>query len=389
MNNKRKCLAMALAIGMAFSTVACAGAQANADNSSGEPYVPTITSPQQGKTISLLEGDIYEFASNYSKYCGMNFTLGDYQGDRYMPRPATLTWKNQREGALYYTFKIGTDKELEDADTYLVSETIIHIDYLYAATDYYYQIYAHYDNDEVLKSRVFDFTTAALPRTVYIEGVSNTRDMGGYLTVDGTHRIKQGMIYRRGEVDRNWGKITEEGKRVMVHELGIKTDLDLREASGAPLTQSPIDPSLNYVNAPKAPYYTDKIISAEYKESLIKEIRTFANPDNYPIYLHCSLGRDRAGTLAFLISALLGMNEMDIFRDYEMSFFSKNGWADAAQGAGQLNAMVGVFQGLYDYIKNYKRGGSMADNAAAFMMEHLGITQEEIDTIREIMLEEV
>lgn len=389
MNKKKQWLAMTLAIGMALSTVACAGAQANADNSNGDPYVPMITSAQHDTTIALLDGEIYDFVTNYTKYSARNFTTGDFQGNRYMPKPATLTWENQRDGALYYTVKIGTDKELTDADSYLVSETSIDIDYLYSGTEYYYQIYAHYDNDEVLKSRVFDFYTANLPRTVYIEGVSNTRDMGGYLTADGAHRIKQGMIYRGGEVDRSKGAITEEGKRVMIHELGIKTDLDLREASGTPLTESPIGPSLNYVNAPKAPYYMNKIIEADYKESLIMEIRTFANPNNYPIYLHCSLGRDRAGTLAFLISALIGMSETDIFRDYELSFFSVNGWSDASQGEGQVDRMVSTFQTLYNYIKNYVRGGTLADNAAAFMMEYLGITQEEINTIREVMLEEV
>jgi hypothetical protein len=83
------------------------------------------------------------------------------------------------------------------------------------------------------------------------------------------------------------------------------------------------------------------------------------------------------------------MNEMDMFRDYEMSFFSVNGWADASQGAGKVSQMVSTFQNLYTYIQNYKKGGTMADNTAAFMMETLGITQAEIDTIREIMLEEV
>ncbi|MBR5632533.1 MAG: tyrosine-protein phosphatase, partial [Clostridia bacterium] len=54
------------------------------------------------------------------------------------------------------------------------------------------------------------------------------------------------------------------------------------------------------------------------------------NPDNYPIYLHCSLGRDRAGTLAYLISALVGVELIDLQRDYETSFFSVTGTSAAS-----------------------------------------------------------
>ena len=389
MKKMKKWLAILLAVGTTLSMAGCAFGQTNAGaNTSDEEYESLITSKQQGKTIALLGGDIYLFASNYTKFFAKEFAVGDFKVDRYAPKAAKLTWENQRDGALYYTVKVGDDKELSNADSYVVSDTSVEIEYLYAAKQYYYQIYAHYDNDEVLKSRVFNFRTADLPRTVFVEGVSNTRDLGGRLTVDGMHRIKQGMIYRGGEVEKGWGNITEEGKRVMVQELGIKTDLDLRNA--IMLTESPIDASLNYVNV-SAPYYlgSNGITSADYKDALTTEVRTFANPDNYPIYLHCSLGRDRAGTLSFLISALLGMSEMDLYRDYEMSFFSVNGWADANQGAGKFDELVpAAFTSLYNYIKNYDKG-TLAENTEAFMKKHLGITQAEIDTIREVMLEEI
>lgn len=387
MSNIKKWLSTALAIGMTLGVAGCAGNQANADNSK-EPYTPVINSEQQGKTISLLGGDIYLFASNYTKFCGKDYAVGDLMVDRYAPKPARLTWTNEKEGALYYTLKIGFKEDLSDAESYIVSGTEISIDYLYAAKKYYYQIYAHYENDEVVKSRVFNFKTKDLPRTVYVEGVSNTRDLGGRVTVDGTHRVKQGMIYRGGEVDKGWGKITEEGKRVMVHELGIKTDLDLRDRID--YLSSPIDPTLNYVNV-SAPYYVsgNGITTASYKDALITEVRTFTDPNNYPIYLHCSLGRDRAGTLAFLISALLGVGENDLYRDYEMSFFSVNGWADAQQSAGQFDVLVpGAFTTLYEFMRTYGNG-TLAENTELFMEKYLGLTQTEIDTIRDVMLEEV
>ncbi len=138
----------------------------------------------------------------------------------------------------------------------------------------------------------------------------------------------------------------------------------------------------------EAPWYSH-IYNSKYKEALATEFRTFANPDNYPIYLHCSLGRDRAGTLAFLISALLGVGESDLYRDYEMSFFSVNGWADASQGAGKFDDLSpGAFTTLYTYMLEYGKG-TLAENTELFMENYLGLTQMEIDTIRDVMLEEV
>ena len=388
MGKMKNWLSMLVATGMVVSMAGC-GKKAKADNSVNDGYQPQITSVQQGQTIALLDGDIYTFASNYNKKLyAKDFANGDFKVNRFAPKPATLSWENTRDGALYYTVKVGLKKDLSDAEKYLVSGTSLDVENLFAAKKYYYQIYAHYENDEVVKSRIFHFTTADLPRTVHIEGVSNTRDLGGRLTVDGTHRVKQGMIYRGGEVDSAWGHITEEGKRVMVQELGIKTDLDLR--NGLNYKNSPIDDSLNYINV-SAPYYTSSttgIMASEYKDALITEVRTFANPDNYPIYLHCSLGRDRAGTLAFMISALLGVGEMDLYRDYEMSFFSVNGWADANQGNGKIEELIVQLDYLYNFFKSYDKG-SLAENTATFMIRYLGITQSEIDTIREIMLEEV
>jgi hypothetical protein len=123
----------------------------------------------------------------------------------------------------------------------------------------------------VVKSRVFDFYTADVPRTVYIEGVTNTRDIGGRYVLGGQYQVKQGMVYRGAEVDRELGAITEEGRRVMLHDLGIKTDLDIRGGDVQNATgTSPIDSSLNYVHL-EAPWYTH-IKNESYKDARSQKI---------------------------------------------------------------------------------------------------------------------
>ena len=394
---KRKTLcAVALACSMALGVAGYIVNKAQADTPTNG-YTATITSDMQGDTVALLGGEVGDFAMNYKtvgqgsakKYAATGATQADLMVDRFAPKPATISWENSRDNALYYTVRVGLEEDLSDAQHYLVSDTEVDIDYLFAAKHYYYQIYAHYDNDEVVKSRVFDFYTADLPRTVNIPNVSNTRDIGGRYVQGGEYQVKQGMVYRGAEVDpassKAWGSITEEGKHVMLDVLGIKTDLDLR---GTSYTKSPIDDSLNYVSV-SGPYYTGSstgIYSESYKSALTTEIRTFANPDNYPIYLHCSLGRDRAGTLAYLISALVGVEVADLNRDYEMSFFSITGWADAGQGSGKIDEMIPTFNTLTTYLMGYGNG-TLAENTEKFVKEQLGITQEEVDSIRNILLE--
>ena len=53
------------------------------------------------------------------------------------------------------------------------------IEDLFMGTKYYYQVIAQFENKTV-KSQIFSFETSYLPRTIDVEGISNTRDAGGY-----------------------------------------------------------------------------------------------------------------------------------------------------------------------------------------------------------------
>ena len=361
-------------------------------NGVGATFQPSIVSSiENGGTVALLEGGIYEFASNYSIASSQNYYTGD---NCFAPKPLSLSWKCD-EGALYYTVKMSKNADMSDAESYLCFAPYIEIEDLFAGTHYYYQIIAKYEGKTV-KSRIFDLYTAALPRTVNIEGVSSTRDIGGYYTTDGKYRVRQGMVYRGGAIERAMhngvlvSEITEAGKNKMLHVYKIKTDLDLRGELGI----SPLDSSLNMVSV-SGPYYVGEngvdsnkdsskgVWSGTYREALLKEIQTFANPDNYPIYIHCQIGRDRTGTLAFLINALLGVGEMDLYLDYELSFFSEAGCRDGAKPENMMN----TFRNLVNYLKNYG-GGTLQQNTRRFLRD-LGVTQEEMDTICNVMLEEI
>ena len=126
-------------------------------------------------------------------------------------------------------------------------------------------------------------------------------------------------------------------------------------------------------------------MTGAYQEALLTEIKAFANPDNFPIYVHCSLGRDRTATICFLIQALLGVSEYDIYRDYEVSMMSAKGKSDTQTAAYMVK---NPFTALYKYIRDFEKEKSMQENAEAFMLS-IGVTKDEIKAIRKNMLEKV
>lgn len=355
----------------------------------------TISSePSGGEKINLLSGDILKYASyenNYYEHFMEEFENGIDQ-DRFAPERVKISWESE-EGAKQYTLKIATNKEMKNAKGYVTFENSVELKNLYANTRYYYQIVAKYDAKTV-KSKIFNFVTANMTRTVEIDGVSNTRDIGGYKTTDGKYQVKQGMVYRGGGINpvtinnKVVSAITEQGLKDAVNDLGIKTELDLRgsvEAGG--LEKSPLGDGVNYLLI-NAPYYIDtnhgiNATSGGYREGLLTELQTFANKDNYPVYVHCSLGRDRTGTLIFLLEALAGMSREDIECDYYASFFSYVGTAD-----GGMTNVRRAFNNLYSYIEDGYGAGNLKEGAEKFVLE-LGLTQDEINSIRENLLEEV
>ena len=71
--------------------------------------------------------------------------------------------------------------------------------------------------------------------------------------------------------------------------------------------------------------------------------------------------------------------------DYETSFFSRVGRLDNQTASYMVNT---PFQGLYTYIRKYAPKKTLAEATEMFMLD-IGITQDEIDSIRNILLEEV
>lgn len=149
-------------------------------------------------------------------------------------------------------------------------------------------------------------------------GIRNFRDLGGW-SCDGG-KIKYGLLIRGGFFG---DKEADPENRKLAEDIGIKHEVDLR--SEATATESPIGKHVHYYCYPMSAYYADIVNGSDRTsyESAVKALRGIFDAVRHGecCYWHCSLGADRAGTISWMIEALLGMARKDMDKDYELTTF--------------------------------------------------------------------
>lgn len=374
--NKKRFISIALAAltgAMLFG--GCGDKADKKEENVGDESIQALT-PSEGEVVVLVNEDMADFIASYAIGISNEYVT---KTDNFAPVGVELSWT--AEGApTEYLVSVATDKDFSDKKTYVVSENTLTLQDLFVNYTYYWKVTAKYETEEKT-SKYFIFSTADTPRTIEIEGVSNTRDIGGKITTSGK-KVKQGMAFRGAYLD----EIKPAGKVKALETYGIKTDLDLRKAAeGTAGKGSPLGETVRYINY-SCPYYwggTTGIDNPKNYENLANAIRVFANEANYPVFFHCSVGRDRTSMVAMLIEGLLGVSEDDIFMDYETSAFSYRGTLDGTS----MTHMVNTFQTTYVNLLIKSEESDFQAACETYLLS-IGVTQAEIDSIRSILLED-
>jgi protein-tyrosine phosphatase len=174
-----------------------------------------------------------------------------------------------------------------------------------------------------------------------MESINNFRDFGGYRTQNGKC-LKKGLLYRSGDLSN-----ATDADLEYISSLGIKTVCDLRsegERRREP-DRIPVAKPFTFFNIPMRPiveyhgrslhrlfslmfgserrtdyvavsYRAYRDYATRYLPQLKALFQRISNPDNLPVLIHCSAGKDRTGVVCSLIQLVLGVPFETALEDY-------------------------------------------------------------------------
>ena len=332
-------------------------------------FDPNQNIDNQGADIELptFERDVYLCSKSAQKLYYGEITVSEAAcyGSPYAPFVFEYNLKGS-EGLLM----LSEHSDMSGSSEFFMSKngTSLLIDNLKTNTKYFYTV--------IVNGKKYNgsFHTARSTRFIDIDGIYNARDIGGYVTLDGK-TVKQGMIIRGTELDglvEPSYRLSAEGKEAM-KAFGFVYDMDLRaQTIFTGIYTSPFGAEVGHK------FYTSpqygQIFSSTYKESLRQIFSDMANPANYPMYLHCTYGADRTGTVVFLLQGILNVPEDQMIREYQMTGFHSSSYSNSTN-------MEIIISGL-----QYQDGDTLQEKIVSFLINDIGVLPEEIESIRNILL---
>ena len=202
----------------------------------------------------------------------------------------------------------------------------------------------------------------------------NVRDLGGWACDGGT--VKYGLLIRGG-------RITAEDRNVLVGELGVQHEIDLRgkegrdPSDGDVATESPLGNDVWFTIAQKAAYGLTPVETWQtYLRCVIDAVT-----HREPVYFHCTAGADRTGTLACVLEGLLGMSQSDIDKDYELTTFYSGSGTDALARRRNESEWKRLISAI-----NAVPGDTFRDKCVHFAVGTCGMTMVDINAYRAAMI---
>lgn len=242
----------------------------------------------------------------------------------------------------------------------------------------YFKVVANYTDGSKDETAILEYTVKNNgPRNLKVGNMTNCRDLGGRVTEDGG-KIKQGLIFRTCGNKFNYStSIDDEGKEVMLNELGVKSEINVSNDDNY---------NFSFQGVKLKKFYMDYGGSANHHlsrnaESVKNYFNYLADENNYPVFYHCRIGTDRTGLCTIMTLGLLGVSENTIYQDYLFSNF----------GAIGEKRYIGEKAGQ-DNIKNYmaeinRLSGKTFKNKVYNFLLTIGVTKENLDKVISILTE--
>ena len=253
---------------------------------------------------------------------------GGYRKDQPLPVPIKLNAALDTTSVLY----VSETADFSDAETKIMNIAkdvdSINVWNLIPGRTYNWKLEYPKDDSSIAVAASGQFKTTGTLRQLKVDNIFNVRDMGGWEGLKG-YPLKYGKIIRGSRLNVNSSTnkiITSAGIKELLW-AGMRAELDMRDESNAPM---PSGESRHSYLGKDYPIYN---VNQGYKSRIatfangpqsiqgIKQLIAWLKQDK-PVYLHCSVGADRTGTVAYLVGALCGMSEDALCKEFELTSFS-------------------------------------------------------------------
>ena len=305
----------------------------------------------------------------------VNAEDSSYHNDQSQPKPIELKFEEVVDAEKYY---VEIAKSIDVANAKKVEATTKAYEFYNSeiGQDYYYR--AAVSEEALAQAKIYKFKVdPTAPRYIHVDGVINFRDSGGWKTSLVENGItKQGMYYRCAQ----FNSITADGKAAM-KELGIKLDIDMRDAPPKTSPASTEDWPIEIMNAAVASgtenyrWEGKQGSSTKIAQTYKKIFEAIAQADEKPIALHCTHGADRTGIVSWFLLGLLGVSKEDCVRDYVMTRFA----GERAVAPNGSSSEIAKWNTKTEALE----GATWADKTFKHLNEDFEIDADTLYTIRE------
>jgi protein-tyrosine phosphatase len=163
-------------------------------------------------------------------------------------------------------------------------------------------------------------------RQLLLEGISNLRDVGGYLTTDG-RCTRWRTLFRSGCVDR----LSPSGQAWLV-DAGLRTVIDLRDDEEV-ASKPNVFAESRQVQYRRVPLFDGPLPDdvppplevgywrmLDQRRARVRAVfEALAEPGALPALIQCHAGKDRTGMVVALILAAVGVPPATVAADYALS----------------------------------------------------------------------
>lgn len=393
------------------------GSTVLANNENVEKFLTEVNYPDNDLSFTK----IFDY---YGGFDGKNFNWNT-QPNSDKPSSYSIRWKEDFDAGtltLHLSDKLGwaADTEIRAGSCYVdITNLVPNDEYTYKVTS---------ETGKVMAQGNFK-TTGSVHQVFFRTRGRNARDLGGWKTTDGK-MVKYRKVYRGGRLNDKWETmLSKEGRKEVVAE-GIGAQLELRGSDdymdkpavtgfdfcnpvieeGGKVMLGVAKPSAKNCSkwlkhdkgrdididsyAPTQEEYDEfqeayKAKTKECFEFVMKSVKAGKG-----VYFHCSLGRDRTGTMGVLILGALGVREGDISKEYELTYFAPVGFSVSSSDKATNPEPIfkndrthWVYSDIVPYFWSLATDGTFRSGVEYYLVNVAGVKKADLDEFRKLMLQ--